>query len=541
MIKKVGSVRHLIIVGLLIVFFSANIQFSQTKGNHDNKVFFNILDFGGVRDGKTKITEVIKNAIDAASLQGGGTIYFPAGEYLTGPIHFKNNITIYLEAGAVLNFSDDYDDYLPMVKTSWEGTVCMNFSPQFYAYQVENIAIRGRGTINGHGKKWWDQVNKYRTAVKKSEKIELDKYQKLTIEMNKDTKAPDTDNWTKIYFLRPPMFQSYESKNIIIDGVTLKNPPFWTINPAYCDNITIEGITIDNPYDSPNTDAINPTSCSYVHISNCHMSVGDDCITIKSGRDEDGRVIAKPCQNITITNCTMLAGHGGVVIGSEMSGDVRKVTISNCVFDGTDRGIRIKTMRGRGGIVEEIRVDNIVMKNIKSEAIVLSMEYKKTKEEPVSVRTPKFRNIHFSNITATEVNEAGSLIGLNEMWINDVTFNDINMNAETGFVIQQSKNIEFHNVTINVKNGSVITANKVENLELEGIKTLFPLAGQTLIDLKDVNNAYIYNCNPLPGTDKFLSVDGKETKFIVLGPNNLINVKKSITEGKDLMKGAILK
>jgi polygalacturonase len=533
--------KYLLFILMLATMIQHQQISAQTKSSHDFRNVFNIMDYDAVCDGKTKITENIKNAIDAASDKGGGTVYFPAGEYLTGPIHFKSNITLYLEAGAVLNFTDDFEDYLPMVKCRWEGTVCMNFSPQFYGYRVENIAIRGRGTINGHGKKWWDEVNKYRALVKKGHKVELGKYQLLTKEMNKDTKMPDSDNWTSIFFLRPPMFQPFESKNILVEGVTIMNPPFWTLNPAFCENVTVTGVTINNPYDSPNTDGINPTSCSYVHISDCHISVGDDCITIKSGRDEDGRDWGKACQNITITNCTMLAGHGGVVIGSEMSGDVRKVTISNCVFDGTDRGIRIKTMRGRGGIVEEIRVDGIVMKNIQKEAIRLNMEYKKTDEEPLSIRTPQFRNIHFSNITATEVNEAGNILGLNEMYVDNITFNDINIDAETGFNVNKARNIEFHNVTVNVMKGPVVRADKVENLELEGIKTLKPAEGQSLIDLKNVNNAYIYNCNPLPGTDKFLSVDGKDTKYIVVGNNNLIHVKTPVTEGKELQKGSVIK
>ena len=176
--------------------------------------------------------------------------------------------------------------------------------------------------------------------------------------------------------------------------MTFQNSPFWTINPEFCDNVTISGITIFNPH-SPNTDGINPSSCKNVHISNCHISVGDDCITIKSGRDEDGRKYGRPTENVTITNCTMLSGHGGVVIGSEMSGGIKKITISNCVFDGTDRGIRIKSARGRGGIVEDIRVDNVVMNTIKEEAFIMDLFYDKSNAvEPVSERTPIFRNIH---------------------------------------------------------------------------------------------------------------------------------------------------
>ncbi len=540
MFKITDFIKYFALVLLTVTFFVSNNLTAQTQGSHNNGTVFNVLEYGALRDGKTKITDAVKKAIDAAAELGGGTIYFPAGEYLSGPIHFKSNITIYLDAGSVLRFSDDYEDYLPFVKSRWEGTVGMNFSPQFYAYRVENIAIIGHGLIDGQGKKWWNYSNEIKKIKSEKKNIPWSKYQQMHKEMNQEVKAPDTYQWQEGHFMRPPMFQAFECKNILIEGVSIQNPPFWTINPEFCENVTVTGVTIINPADSPNTDGINPSSCSFVHISNCHISVGDDCITIKSGRDEDGRMWGKACQNITITNCTMLAGHGGVVIGSEMSGDVRKITISNCVFDGTDRGIRIKTMRGRGGVVEEIRVDNIIMKNIQTEAIMLTTEYKVTKEELPSQRTPIFRNIHFSNITATEVKSAGSLLGLNEMWIDDVTFNDINISAETGFGIQNSKNIGFHDVTINVQKGPAIFVSKALNLELDGIKTLTPIQNEALIELKNVENTYIYNCNPLPGTDKFLVVDGKETKFIVLGSNNLIHVKEQIIKGKDLKNDAVI-
>ena len=279
--------------------------------------------------------------------------------------------------------------------------------------------------------------------------------------------APDLPGWIERGFLRPPFIQFMNCKNVLIEGITICNSPFWTVNPEFCENVTVRGVTINNPI-SPNTDGINPESCKYVHISDCHISVGDDCITIKSGKDRAGRKMAVPAENYTITNCTMLSGHGGVVIGSEMSGGVRKIAISNCIFDGTDRGIRIKTARGRGGIVEDIRVDNIIMKNIREQAIVLDMQYAKTKEKPVSERTPRFRNIHLSNITA-DANQAGYLNGLAEMPIENVTFSNINIDAKTGFVIRDVNKISFHQVQINASTGPAINAKNVKQLNIDGI------------------------------------------------------------------------
>jgi polygalacturonase len=239
-----------------------------------------------------------------------------------------------------------------------------------------------------------------------------------------------------------------------IEGITIVNSPFWTVNPEFCENVTIDRVTINNPL-SPNTDGINPESCKYVHISNCHISVGDDCITLKSGRDLQARKLNAPNENITITNCTMLAGHGGVVIGSEMSAGVKKVVISNCVFDGTDRGIRIKSTRGRGGVVEDIQISNIVMKNIKEEAIIMDMLYTKMPVEPVSERTPIFRNINISNITGSGVMIPIKIRGLEESPISNITFTNINIDGKQKCVFQNCNNIKMVDVFVN---GEKITA-----------------------------------------------------------------------------------
>jgi polygalacturonase len=482
--------------------------------------YYNVISYGAKNDSSKLATTAIKAAIDAAAKKGGGTIYFPAGKYLTGPIHLKSNITILIDAGAELHFSDDFNQYLPMVKSRYEGVDVTSFSPLFYAYKVENIAIKGRGIIDGHGKKWWDFVEGYKEGQARS------KWQNKFDELNRDIVLPDDPKQMKRGFLRPPFIQFMYSKNIQIEGITIRNSPFWTVNPEFCENVTIHAVTINNPH-SPNTDGINPESCNNVHISDCHISVGDDCITIKSGKDGPGRKMATPAQNYTITNCTMLSGHGGVVIGSEMSGDVRKITISNCVFDGTDRGIRIKSARGRGGIVEEIRVSNIVMKNIREQAIVLDLQYTKTTVEPVSERTPRFRNIHFSNITG-QVNQAAYLNGLEEMPIENITFSDINLDAKSGFSISNSNKIEFHNVQINTEIGAGVIASKVNYLTLDNVKSYTPLANSPILDLRNVNDAFIYNANPFTGTTTYLRLSGAETKNISLGNNNFRNAKTPV-------------
>lgn len=496
-----------------------------------SQAFYDVTKYGAKKDSSAKATIAIKKAIDAATKAGGGTVYFPAGKYLTGPIHLKSNITIYIDAGAELHFSDNFDDYLPMVESRYEGVDVTSFSPLFYAYKAENIAIKGAGKINGHGKKWWDFVEGYKADQPRS------KWQYMFDSLNRNILLPDDPRQMKRGFLRPPFIQPMYCRNVLIEGITITNSPFWTVNPEFCENVTVHAVTILNP-PSPNTDGINPESCKYVHISNCHISVGDDCITIKSGKDIPGRTKAAPAQNYTITNCTMLSGHGGVVIGSEMSGGVKNIVISNCIFDGTDRGIRLKTTRGRGGVIEDIRVDNIIMKNIRDQAFVMDMEYSRTEKEPVSERTPQIRNIRISNVTAF-TKQAAFINGLEEMPVENISFNDVYLEAETGFTIRKAKNIELHNVTINVKQGSAVITTNAKDIELDAVKTSRPLPSLPFIMMTDTDNAYIRNCRPVSGTDLFLQLKGPQTGHILLQGNNFGLVKKTVEKSEDVTGSVI--
>ena len=415
---------------------------------------------GAVTDGTTVNTRLINSTIERLAGEDGGTLFFPAGRYLTGPIRLKSNITLELEAGATLLFSTNFDDYLPFVEVRHEGVMMKSFCPLIYATDAENITIKGEGTLDGQGKAWWDEFFKVLIDLRDNGKRDVNKYQPL-FEKENDVKkiASETnEDWHGTLdrrFFRPPFIQPIRCKNVRIEGVKIINSPFWTVNPEFCDNVTVDGVTIHN-VDSPNTDGINPESCRNVHISNCHISVGDDCITIKSGRDLQARNIGAACENITVTNCTMLSGHGGVVIGSEMSGGVRRVTITNCVFEGTDRGIRLKSTRGRGGIVEDIRISNIVMKDIKKEALTFNLKYSRMPQEPKSERTPVFRNIHISGVTVVDVNVPIQIVGLEEAPISDIVLRDIQIkNGKQPNEFKDCENILMENVVVNGKNVSL--------------------------------------------------------------------------------------
>jgi len=424
---------------------------------------FNILDYGADREGVNLCTDAFKAAIKGAAEVGGGTVYIPAGIYLTGSIKLESNINIYLDPGATLLFSTNIKDY-PVIFSRWEGVEREVYQSCIYGEKLENVSITGYGVLNGQGIPWWELYRSFRKH-----------------------------NNNALEYPRPKLISFDECSRVLIQNLKLINSPSWTINPICCDNVTIDNITVKNPGDSPTTDAIDLDSSRNIRISNCQLDVGDDCIVIKSGTEEGTKRV--PCENITITNCTMLHGHGGVVIGSEMSGGVRNVVISNCIFEGTDRGIRIKSRRRRGGVVEDIRVNNIIMKDVIS-PIIMHMfyycgpggtdKYTWDKDDyPINDQTPIFRRIHISNITAREVSSAaGYLYGLPEMPIEDITFDNIDIHMandslpalpammegiealnKKGFYCKNVKDIYFNNVSIINHEGSAFTVENGENIE----------------------------------------------------------------------------
>jgi polygalacturonase len=493
-------------------------------------VWTNIVNYGADPAGKIKCTNIINNLIDSLAISGGGTLFFPAGTFLTGPVVMKSNITLYLDAGSVIKFSDDFDDYLPMVPSRWEEVRVNNFKSQIYAYQCENIAIRGDGHLEGQGKKWWD----FMRSVNSNQAVD-NKWQEIFRQENELLLARNQYIKGKNNFLRPPMVTTYECKNVLIEGVSFSNPPFWTIMPAFSENITITGITIENPGDSPNTDGIDPSSCRNVHISDCHITVGDDCIVIKSGRDEDGREAGKPTENITITNCTMLKGHGGVVIGSEMSGGVKRISISNCVFEGTDIGIRIKTMRGRGGIVEDVRVSNVIMYDIVNEGILITLRYQPTQPEPVSERTPAVRNVHLSNINIRNAQRPVAIYGLEERTVSQLSFYDIRSFSKKGILLENTSGISFHDMEMEISEGSPFEAKDSQNISWDNVQVISPVSNLPYLKLINCQDVRVTNCYQPEKVDHFISKDEKCKRIYLL--NNILPVTdlSEKKNGKDII------
>jgi polygalacturonase len=352
-------------------------------------------------------------------------------------------------------------------------------------------------------------------------KLSVDsKWQLIFKQENADLLARNEYIKLKNNFLRPPMVTTYECKNVLIEGVSFSNPPFWTIMPAFTDNITITGITIENPDNSPNTDGIDPSSCKNVHISNSHISVGDDCIVIKSGRDEDGREANSPTENITITNCTMLKGHGGVVIGSEMSGGVRRVAISNCVFDGTDIGIRIKTMRGRGGVVEDILVSNVIMNKIVNEGILITLRYQKTQPEALSERTPSVKNVNLSGIIINGAKRPVAIYGLEERDVSGIRFSDISSSSNLGIILENSSGVSFHNIRMAITEGSPLDAKDSKKIVWDMISVSTPAEDLPFINLVNCQDVRVSNCYQQEKIPVYVSEDSSSKSIYIT--NNIL-------------------
>jgi polygalacturonase len=313
---------------------------------------------------------------------------------------------------------------------------------------------------------------------------------------------------------------------VLIEGVTITESPMWMLHPLYSENVEVRGVTFRS--DGPNTDGIDVDSCRDVRISDCFFATGDDCIVIKSGRDQDGRRIAKPTEHVTITNCVMYQGHGAIVIGSETSGDIRDIAASNIVTKGTLRGIRIKSQRGRGGVVENVRCDNFVIEDARSdehdkgEAIEITTLYSRNMPaEALSERTPVFRNFAFSNITIINATQVASIQGLQEKAIEGLRFTDITATGSVGFLCDHAAGVELHNVRVNATSGSAFVFDTVRNLVLDDVTSGTPQAGAPVIRLAGSDAIWLRNSQATRGTGTFLRVDGPKPASLRLTDDDL--------------------
>lgn len=409
---------------------------------------FNISEYGAVGDGKTDCTDAFKKAIDVCHSEGGGHVVVPEGIYLTGAIHLKSNVNLHVKKDATILFSQDYKKYLPVVYTRFEGVECMNYSPFIYAYEQENLAITGEGTLDGQAdhETWWPWTGSPRHGWKKGMPHQRQDRDSL-FQMAEDGVPVEKRVYGKGHYMRVNFIQFYRCKNILIEGVTLHRSPMWEIHPVLCENVTVQKVRVISH--GPNNDGCNPESCKNVLIKDCYFDTGDDCIAIKSGRNADGRRVNVPSENIIIQNCTMKDGHGGMVIGSEISGSCRNVFIENCTMDSPnlDRALRIKTNSSRGGIVENIYMRNITVGEVRDAVIRVYFHYEKG---DVGQHTPVVRNIYVSNVTSQKSKYALMLDGYERSPISNVNIEQCQFNGvKKGNLLRHVTNLKMKNVYIN--------------------------------------------------------------------------------------------
>jgi len=436
---------------------------------------FDIRDFGAVEGGKVKNTQAISKTIKAAKKAGGGRVLIPAGKWLTGAIHLESNVNLHIAEGALVLFSNKLKDYLPAVFSRHEGMECYKPSGLIYALECDNIAITGKGRLHGQGRPWW--------GSRESRKMILDGKTVTdgTRRLN-ELCAEGVPVAKRIFdgsegdFIRPSFINPVKCTNVFIEGITVLYGPMWTVNPVYCENVIVRKVKVRTEGDyghTPNGDGVNPDSCRNVLIEYCDMDTGDDCFAIKSGRAEDGLRVGIPCENVVIRHCQGRQGHGGVVIGSETSGGIRNIFIRDCTFNGTDRGLRFKTARGRGATIENVWAQDIQMGEIVKEAIIVNtLRYtKRYPAHPLTDRTPTYRNLNFRNIVCEYANKAAiRIVGLPEKPMAGLRFENIDIKAVEGIQAQDASDMQFVNVNVVPDKGSVVLLDECFDVTVENVK-----------------------------------------------------------------------
>ena len=458
-----------------------------------------ITDFGAVGDGLTDNTEAFADAFAFLGKNNGGKVVVPRGVWLTGPIVLQSNINLHVEAGALIVFSRNFNDY-PIVKTSFEGLETYRCQSPISGKNLENVAITGKGIIDGSGDAWrpvkkekmtdrqWKQLVQSGGVVSDDGKIWYPSEKSKRGDAKDNFNVPDFKDPKQFEnvkdFLRPVMVSLIGCRKVLLDGPTFQNSPAWNLHPLMCEDVIIRNVTVRNPWYSQNGDGLDLESCKNALIYNNNFDVGDDAICFKSGKNEDGRNRAIPTENVIVTNNVVYHGHGGFTVGSEMSGGVRNVHISNCTFVGTDIGLRFKSTRGRGGIVENIFISNIDMINIPAEAIGFNLFYEgkspvpegaddayavelKSATYPVDETTPAFRNIRMSNITVTGSGVAAFFQGLPEMKLQNIMLENATLEAKEGITIIDADGITLRNVRLLHQKDIGITLFNSKNIVLE--------------------------------------------------------------------------
>jgi polygalacturonase len=539
--------KHILTISLLILSsFAVQAQkYPVVQKTSFKKDSASILKFGAKADGVTLNTKAINAAIDASHKKGGGVVVIPSGLWMTGPVVLKSNVNLHLQRGALLQFTGDFTQY-PLVATNWEGLPQMRNQSPLSADGATNIAITGYGIIDGNGDAW---------RMVKKDKLTESNWKKLLasgglLSDDKKTWYPSEksklgstmknpgeikpEKTTEFYesvkdFLRPNLLVFTNCKKVLLEGVTFQNSPAWCLHPLMCEDLTVRNISVKNPWYAQNGDGIDVESCKNVLIEGSTFDVGDDGICIKSGRDEAGRKRRMPTENVIVRNNTVYHAHGGFVIGSEMSGGAKNIYVDNNTFIGTDIGLRFKTTRGRGGIVENIFINNTYMKDIVGEAILFDMYYAaqdpialmgekreppKVQTLPVTEETPQFRNFVITNVVCNGAEKAIFIRGIPEMNVENIVLKDMVLQAKHGLDMIEGTGITLRNVQLITNNTNpVMNIHNSQNITLDKV---------------GYANAEV-----------LLNVTGEKSKDILLSGTDVKNAKKGVEFGYGAKEGAV--
>ncbi len=505
-----------------------------------------IVAFGAKGDGITLNTESINKTISSVSEKGGGVVLIPSGLWLTGPIELKSNVNLHIKRDAILQFTADFNQY-KLVEGNWEGQPAWRNQSPISGMNLENIAITGTGIIDGNGGAWrmvkrdkltetqWKNLVASGGIVKADGKMWYPSEKTLKGSNTKNAGVIEAGKTAADYddikdFLRPNLLVLTGCKKILLEGVTFQNSPAWNLHPLLCEDLTLRNLQVKNPWFAQNGDGVDVESCKNVLIEGSTFDVGDDGICIKSGRDEAGRKRGIPTENVIVRNNVVYHAHGGFVIGSEMSGGAKNIWVYNCSFIGTDIGLRFKTTRGRGGVVENIYINNINMIDIPGEAILFDMYYAavdpvplagekreaiKTVTVPVTEATPQFRNFYIKDVVANGAEKAIFFRGLPEMNIKDIYLENVTIKAKKGIEIIEATGIFLKNINIIAENTSpLVMIRNGSNINISSLK--YPDNSKLLFD-----------------------VSGEKTKGVKIVATDVSKAKTAVVLGTGVAKKAL--
>lgn len=436
----------------------------------EKKLEVNITSVGAVGDGHTLCTEAFAQAMKRLGAAGGGRLTVPAGTWLTGPIQFESGVELHVERGALVLFTTDYDAY-PEVQTVYEGITKTKRMSPLWAYEKRDVSITGPGTFDGQGEAWRPVKQMKLTesawkALTKGDGVALDGIWYPNAKRDALAGTAGKPDQRRV-LQRPTLLEFTRCRNVTLREATFSNSPAWNVHPLMCDSLVIENVNIRNPWFSQNGDGLDLEACSNAVIRNSTFDVGDDAICMKAGKDAEGLSWKRPCQNVVVEGCTVYHGHGGFVVGSEMSGGVKNIAVRNCTFIGTDTGLRFKSLRGRGGVVENILIENVRMIGIPGDAFTFDLYYGANPSSGsqlpvVSEETPSFRNIVVRNVTCRGAGRAIYFNGLPEMPIYNVTLSNSTFSSRLGAELHYARDIVFENVKIQNTEGPRVTQTDVE-------------------------------------------------------------------------------